>query len=69
MQVPARNSYINYDVKDLVNDWVQGTHANNGFALVAIAEANNLGASMQCEVLNNRTFSLWTEAQYPVVSG
>ena len=50
----SRNSYINYDVKDLVNDWVQGTHANNGFALVAIAEANNLGASMQCEVLNNR---------------
>ena len=35
----SRNSYINYDVKDLVNDWVQGTHANNGFALVAIAEA------------------------------
>ena len=33
---------------------MQGTHANNGFALVAIAEANNLGASMQCEVLNNR---------------
>ena len=50
----SRNSYINYDVKDLVNDWVQGIHANNGFALVAIAEANNLGASMQCEVLNNR---------------
>ena len=49
-----KNSYINYDVKDLINDWVQGTYKNNGFALVAIAEANNLGASMQCEVLNNR---------------
>ena len=54
MRVPIRRtptpvSYTHLDVykrQDLVNDWVQGTHANNGFALVAIAEANNLGASM-----------------------
>lgn len=49
-----RNSYIAYDVKDLVNDWVQGTYANNGMALCAVKEANSLAAAMQCEVLNNR---------------
>lgn len=50
----ARNAYINYDVKELVNDWVEGTYANNGMVLKAIDEASGLSASMQCEVLNNR---------------
>ena len=50
----SRNTYVNYNVKDLVNDWVQGTYTNNGMAVVAIAEANNLGAAMQCEVLWNK---------------
>lgn len=50
----TRNTYINYDVKELVNDWVQGTYANNGMVLKAIDEANGLKAAMQCEVLNNR---------------
>ena len=49
-----RNEYINYDVKDLINDWVQGTYANNGMVLKAIDEAAGLEAAMQCEVLNNK---------------
>lgn len=49
-----RNEYINYNVKDLINDWVQGTYANNGMVLKAIDEAAGLEAAMQCEVLNNK---------------
>lgn len=49
-----RNEYIDYDVKDLINDWVQGTYANNGMVLKAIEEAAGLEAAMQCEVLNNK---------------
>ena len=48
------NEYINYNVKDMVNDWIQGTYANYGMVLKAIDEANGLDASMQCEVLNNK---------------
>ncbi len=66
------NSYINYDVKDLVNDWVQGTRANNGMVLKAIDEASGLGAAMQCEVLNNRNSAYgpqlaiqWSPAEDP----
>ncbi len=50
----SRNSYINYNVKDLVNDWIQGTYPNYGMVLKAIDEASGLVAAMQCEVLNNR---------------
>ncbi|MGC4018613.1 MAG: DNRLRE domain-containing protein [Muricomes sp.] len=46
--------YIDYNVKDMVNDWIQGTYPNNGMVLKAIDEANGLDASMQCEVLNNK---------------
>ncbi len=51
---PKANQYIQYNVKELVNDWVQGTYANNGMVLKAIDEASGLDAAMQCEVLNNR---------------
>ena len=54
MQVPAGTAISIMTSKIWSMTGWQGTHANNGFALVAIAEANNLGASMQCEVLNNR---------------
>lgn len=50
----VKNAYINYDVKALVNDWVQGTYVNNGMVLKAIDEASGQAAAMQCEVLNNR---------------
>ncbi len=50
----AKHTYINYNIKELVNDWVQGTYANNGMVLKAITEANTLSAAMQCEVFNNR---------------
>lgn len=66
------NAYIYYDVKDLVNDWVQGTRANNGMVLKAIDEASGLGAAMQCEVLNNRNSAYgpqlsiqWSPAEDP----
>lgn len=48
------NAYINYDVKDLVNAWVQEIVTNNGLVLKAMEEpADGVGA-MQCEVFNNR---------------
>ena len=48
------NAYINYDVKDLVNAWVQEIVPNNGLVLKAMEEpADGVGA-MQCEVFNNR---------------
>lgn len=50
----AINAYIDYNVKDLVNDWIQGIHPNYGMVLKAIDEASGLEAAMQCEVLNNR---------------
>lgn len=69
---PYTNTYVNYDVKDLVNDWVQGTYANNGMVLKAIDEAAGLAAAMQCEVLNNRNSAYgpvlsiqWSPAEDP----
>ena len=46
----AINAYIDYNVKDLVNDWIQGIHPNYGMVLKAIDEASGLEAAMQCEV-------------------
>lgn len=41
--------YINWDVKDIVNDWVTGISDNNGFVVKAENERN-----MQCEVFYNK---------------
>lgn len=66
------NAYINYDVKDLVNDWVQGTYGNNGMVMKAINEASGAEAAMQCEVLNNKNSAygpklsiVWSPAEDP----
>lgn len=48
------NEYIDYQVKDLVNGWIQGTYENHGMVLKAIDEATEKPAAMQCEVMNNR---------------
>ena len=48
------NEYVKFDIKELVNAWIQGTYTNNGFVLKAIDESTYQEASMQCEVLNNR---------------
>lgn len=41
--------WITWDVKDVVNSWVQGTATNNGFVIKAENERN-----MQCEVFHNK---------------
>lgn len=46
----ATKGWINWNVRDVVNSWVQGTSANHGFVIKAENERN-----MQCEVFHNRT--------------
>ncbi len=47
----ARTShgYINWDVREVVNNWVQGVYAQRGFCVKAEDERN-----MQCEMFENR---------------
>ena len=62
-----KNTYIDFDVKDLANDWIQGLSANNGLVLKATDETG-----MQCEVLNNKNSAygpkmtvVWSDAEDP----
>lgn len=41
--------WINWDVREVVNSWIQGTSVNNGFVIKAEDERN-----MQCEVFHNK---------------
>lgn len=50
----SADTYVNFDVKELVNAWIQGTYANNGLVLKAVIEANDAAAAMQCEILNSK---------------
>ena len=49
------NTYIDFDITTLVNDWLKGTYPNYGFVLKAMQEAGYKEAGMQCEILNNKS--------------
>ena len=51
----TEDTYIDFDITTLVNDWIKGTYPNYGFVLKATDEAGIEDATMQCEILNNKT--------------